>query len=273
MPITTTYYSTDTPVTIPAGSPGEGGSTLNIPDSYIISDITVDVDIAGDSVIVDLFAPGGFPSVTLIYFDPGVVTNFDNITNPVFGFMDDFIGYSTLGNWGLHVYTFNPFVDSYINSWDINITYEPPPPSSGTEFFPSAPNAITVPTNIRYGIGSGIRKNHKFKFEIVNNASLTLNSNKRVGINSTVEGIIISANSTGSGSNTVLTLNKYRNGIVTSLVSQAIQLNSGATYQYKQFADYITKTVDSGDVLFFTVDSIGTSVTNLNVQLILKSRD
>jgi len=145
------YGSTDTPISIPDNNELGATSTLNVPDSKLIEDLNLTVNIThtwkGD-LIVDLTSPGG--TNTIVHLHTGMDADNIQTTYPIPtapdrpGTMDDFDQENLQGDWTLGAADWAEFDTGTIQSWSIQ----------GTELAPACivgaasgavPNGDTVP--------------------------------------------------------------------------------------------------------------------------------
>jgi serine protease len=141
-------YSNTTPVSIPDNVPAGITSTISVPDSIAISELSVSVNIThtyiGD-LIVKLTSPSG-TTVTLHNRSGGSADNLVQTYTPA-----EFNGQNTAGTWTLSV-SDNAGIDvGTLNNWSLNVLgvptgTEPPPPPP-----PPAGIALSVASAQRSG--------------------------------------------------------------------------------------------------------------------------
>jgi hypothetical protein len=186
---------------------------------------------------------------------------------------DGFGGISTTaGRWEIRVANFSETDDGLLKSWYILFTI---PTDSGLGQNPQSPAAIVIPSNIKYGQGLFRGKTAKLTFNVPGTAGLgftrILDTARRVPFNSKVSNIKISATNTGSTANTVVSLKKFSGGNETTLINKNLVITPGFFYYQTGYVQQDIL-VDAGDVLFLTLDEVGTNVQNLSVQFFLSER-
>jgi hypothetical protein len=199
--------------------------------------------------------------------------NYPTDRNPAYGSMNIFNGVQLLNsNWDLRVSNFSPFAQGQLISFQLTITTFDP--SAVRPFIPVAPNSLTLPS-YKYGIGGNIRRNDKLFFN--KNGSVAavnvLDTQKYCRFNANVEDIKITSTNTGSVGTTQLSLHRVRNGVDTVIANSAFVVPSGfSNYGIPYKVDLVDKGLLKGDIIYVSVDSISTGITNLTVQLVLNER-
>jgi hypothetical protein len=100
-----------------------------------------------------------------------------------------------------------------------------------------------------------------------------LDTQKYCRFNANVEDIKITSTNTGSVGTTQLSLHRVRNGVDTVIANSAFVVPSGfSNYGIPYKVDLVDKGLLKGDIIYVSVDSISTGITNLTVQLVLNER-
>jgi subtilisin-like proprotein convertase family protein len=146
--------STDTPIEIPRSSDVGVYSFLNVPATFPVTevDVTVDIDHPDISDLrVVLYAPDN----TLVFLhdrgDPGVSglhTTYDELTQPVMGSMDSFVGIDPQGTWRLRVIDYTGGPAGTLENWTLHFKSDIPfncnPVGCGEAVPPAVGDTLTV---------------------------------------------------------------------------------------------------------------------------------
>lgn len=287
--VTTRFISSTVPQTVGAGS--FVTDTINVPGSYTATVVSIEA-------FVDVDPPdegsGPDPTLTTIYlYNPTIGPNIlhDGGAGSISGVTYDvsaisltgmtiFNGSVMAGNWVLWVFNLFASNTATLNDWYLDITYFVVPQSPR---FPNDPAAITIPAGQKYGKGV-LKKNVKLNFNVsAPTVSSIFDSLRMCTFNANIEGVVVSAKSTGTGSTSLLSLHKVSGAVDTVLISQQIKIPAGNGYYYRYFPSLLkqldnddlsyTKTINQGDFLYFSIEQLGTNVTDINASVILNSRD
>lgn len=268
--------SSNTPLVIPASDLLE--DTIVVSQTGVVTDLTIDVNITAPN-------EGGGPDPSLISFSINRVdlaksvtlhgyealavngVNYDTDRDPFDGtgtLEAMFDGVSLNGNWLLGISNVFSTATGTLNSWGINFTYDA---IASIPFFVTQPAALTIPTGIKYGKGRSQKLNQKLAFNVQTSfaANDILDVPKVCGLNGVITELRVLAKNTGSSGTTNLTLYKFSGGVLSTLISSNVIMNSGNTYYHRQYNDSALLSVSKNDLLFFKANTVATGLESLSV--------
>lgn len=243
--------------------PDEGGG----PDPTLL-DVVLACDVPVASTEFD-FHLASADSLTAQNFN-GTRTSVDDINNFVGGIAGQFNPV-----WTLVIDNISPFTGT-LTSWGINIIgsiFLPGPANPIGD--PGSPSARTIPS-ITYKYGQGQRENIKLTFNQIGTLAVSTMDSVRVSpLDGKLEDVILSCRNTGSTTNTTLSLYKVSNSSVIPVIfSRNISFTPGDSYRIlKMFGEDASKYINKGDMLYFTVDTVGSSALDLTAQVTINSRN
>ena len=286
MPNTQTYNSTDTPIAIPTGA--TLSDNIVIPGGHQPSDTLVNLSVnvqitAPDEgygtdysllgvTLVENFSTGAEQAV----LQTGLVNSLSNFSFPDNGSpLQSFAVFQGLpcnNTWTLKILNVSQIAAGTLTAWSITATY-PDKANTNVPGFPGAPNLRAIPANLKYGKGGNVKLNNKLYFNfpgIVYPVKL-IDNVKASNITGFIRDLRVSAVNSGSASNLVLSLHKVSGGVDTVLAPSTLVLNPGLTFTSVMFPTYDATLypIKKGDLVYLTVDSVGSNVSNLSVALTL----
>lgn len=287
MPNSVTYASTDTPQTIGIGA--TLSDNIIVPAGQAPNDnlvvLTVNVQITAPNegngidytllgvTLINNYSNGAIESAVL---QTGSINSLSNFTFPTNGgplqSFGVFNGLPAVGTWTLQILNVSQIASATLTAWSLTITY-PNTVSSTNPSFPGSANPRAIPAALAYGKGGSVKQNNKLYFNFPGNVYVRnlLDNVKVSNINGFARDLRVSCVNTGSTSSLQMSLHRVRSGVDTVFAQSTIGLPSGLVWTTVLFPTYSPNlySIAIGDLVYLTVDSVGTGVQNLSVALVL----